>query len=51
MIGTVCPLSPVSSTEQRLLQELARHVAVLDSRQREAICMIARAMAEEHSAS
>jgi transcriptional regulator with XRE-family HTH domain len=38
-------LSPVSPIEQRRLQELARHVAALDSREREVICMIARAMA------
>jgi transcriptional regulator with XRE-family HTH domain len=42
--------SPVSSAEQRLLQELARYVAMLDSRQREAICMIARALAAERPA-
>ena len=44
-------LSVETSARQHVLVELARHVAMLDNRQREAICMIARAMAEEHAVS
>jgi transcriptional regulator with XRE-family HTH domain len=44
-------LSVEASAQQHVLVELARNFAQLSSRQREAICMIARAMAEERAAS
>ena len=43
-------LSAETSAQQHVLVELARNFTLLSSRQREAICMIARAMAEEHAA-
>jgi transcriptional regulator with XRE-family HTH domain len=44
-------LNAETSAQQHVLVELARHVAQLSSSQREAICMFAWAMAEEHAAS